>query len=262
MGRRLWVAAILVGLLAVVTAVAAPLVLDRWRGDATSSADAHLSDQCREVPTSASRVTLTAADGRRLGAASVGDADATTTVVVRHGASQTLCNWLDWAEEVADEQGVRVLLFDRRGEGSSPGDPGLASEPDDLVAAVTLARQEGAEEIVLVASSMGNSVAFSALPALEAEGQPVCAVISISPVLASGPLDARSPAPLPATTWVTWESRNTGIAGTAEQLLADAEHQGVRSRSLPVETDDHSLALVKNHDEVRSFVAEGVGSCA
>lgn len=261
MGRRLLFVCVTLALLAGAVIVA-PLVLDRWLDDATSAADAPLDDQCRDVPASADRLTLKATDGRRLGAASVGDTDATTTVVVRHGGSQTLCDWLGWADEIADEHEVRVLLFDRRGEGSSPGEAGLASEPADLVDAVSLAHDEGAEKVVLVASSMGNSVTFSALPALEKEEHPICAVVSISPVLSSGPLDATSPAPLPATTWITWEARNPGVAGTAAQLAAQAERQGVRSESLSADTDDHSLALVKNHDEVREFVAEGVGSCA
>lgn len=261
MGRRLLLLLLTLGLVAV-GAVAATLALDRWGTDDTSAADAPLTDQCGDVPEAASRITLTASDGRALGAASVGDPEAATAVVLRHGGSQTLCDWLAWADEIADEHSVRVLLFDRRGQGSSPGETGLASEPDDLVGAVSLARSEGAEKVVLVASSMGNSVTFSALPAFEKESIEICAVVSISPVLSSGPLDARSPESLPATTWITWESRNAGIVTTAETLAGNAERQGVQARMLPVDTDDHSLALVKNHDDVRAFVSDGVGSCA
>lgn len=261
MSRRLLVV-LAVALVLLAVGVAAPFALDRWRTDGTSAVDAALTDQCGRVPDSASRVTLTGADGRQLGAASVGDADATTAVVLRHGASQTLCDWLGWADEIAADHGVRVLLFDRRGQGSSPGEPGLASEPDDLVAAASLARGDGAEEIVLVASSMGNSVTFSALPALDADGQSICAVVSISPVLTSGALDGRSPTPLPATTWVTWESPDARITDFAESLQRDAERQGGTARMLPVDSEHHSLALVKNHDDVRAFVSEAVGSCA
>lgn len=261
MSRRLLVV-LVVALSLLAVGVSTPFALDRWRTDDTSASDDPLTDQCSDVPDDASRVTLTAADGRTLGAAAVGNADATTAVVLRHGASQTLCDWLGWADEIAAEQGVRVLLFDRRGQGSSPGETGLAPEPDDLVGAVALARDEGAEQVVLVGSSMGNSVVFSALPALDADGHPICAVVSISPVLTSGALDGRSPTPLPATTWVTWESPDARITGFAESLQRDAERQGGAARTLPVDTDHHSLALVKNHDEVRAFVSDAVGSCA
>lgn len=252
------------GLVAVILLAAwlGPRLLDHAQGAREVAADAPLSEQCDDVPASASRMTLVGADGRALGGASVGPPEAATAVVLRHGASQTLCDWLPWADEIADAHGVRVLLFDRRGQGSSPGEVGLAQEPDDLVAAVERADDDGADRIVLVASSMGNAVMFSTLDLLAAVDQSICAAVSISPVLTASPLAPGSPLRLPATTWITWEAANTGIAGTAERLVADADRQGVETRTLGVDTDDHSLALVKNHDEVRDFVSEGVGSCA
>lgn len=243
--------------------VLGPRVVDTVRGDRTVAADAALDDQCRDVPDAARRTTLVADDGRELGAALVGDERARTAVVLRHGASQTICDWLPWADELAAGTGVRVLLFDRRGQGSSPGEPGLVHEPDDLARAVEEVRAAGVDRVVLVASSMGNSVTFAALEQITSE---VCAVVSVSPVLTSadgsGRADGRSPAPLPASVFTTWETDNPAIAANADRLTTLADEQGSRVSELPVDTDDHSLALVRNHDEVRDFVTAAVASCA
>ena len=176
-----------------------PRVVDRLFGDREVAADAPLDEQCRSVPDSARRVTLPGLlDGRPLGGAVVGADDARTAVVLRHGASQTLCDWLDWADELVDATGVRVVLFDRRGQGSSPGEAGLALEPLETAIVAAWSRETGADEVVLVASSMGNSVTFAALEAID---DAVCALVSISPVLtsadASGQVDGRSPTALP-----------------------------------------------------------------
>jgi len=267
-GRRsavapLALAGVAVTAVAAVAAVAlGPRVVDAVRGDRTVAPDAALDDQCGRVPDAARRTALVAQDGRKLGAALVGDDDARAAVVLRHGASQTICDWLPWADELA-ATGVRVLLFDRRGQGSSPGDPGLAHEPDDLASAVEGLRASGADRVVLVASSMGNSVTFAALERITSD---VCAVVSVSPVLtsadSSGRVDGRTPAPLPPSLFTTWETGNPTIAANARRLATLADEQRSQVRELPVDTDDHSLALVRNHDEVRDFVTDAVSSCA
>lgn len=235
-----------------------PKVWDAVSGDREVGADAPLDDQCGDVPDSASRLTLTGQDSRALGAASVGKQDATTAVVLRHGASQTLCDWLGWADDVAEETGARVVLFDRRGQGSSPGDDDLTPEPGDVAAAVALAREDGASQVVLVASSMGNDSTWNALPRIDGE---VCAVVSVSPVVATGDVDALEPGVLPRAVWTTYEDENASIVATAERLLAVAKDAGAAHRGLAVATDDHSLALVRNHDAAEEFVTEAIASC-
>ncbi|MBE7323425.1 alpha/beta fold hydrolase [Nocardioides sp. Y6] len=256
--RRLFLGELLAVLVVVALLVAwlGPRVSDRLRGDRETAADAPLGEQCHNVPDGATRVTLTGADARAVGGASVGDPGAATAVVLRHGASQTLCDWLGWAEELSAATGVRVLLFDRRGQGSTPGDDDLAAEPDDLAAAVALARTDGAQDVVLVASSMGNQSAWAAVDRVG----DVCAVVSISPVV---PVSAAEDAiRLPRAVWVTHEEQDDTIAATAQGLLAAAREAGATTHDLAVDTDDHSLALVENHDEVADFVTEAVASCA
>lgn len=182
--RRLFLGELL-GILVVVALLAAwlgPGLVDRLRGEREVAADAPLGDQCPDVPESATRLTLTGADGRDLGGASVGAPGATTAVVLRHGASQTLCDWLGWADGVAADTGARVL----------------------------------------VASSMGTQSTWTALDRVD----DVCAVVAI-----------------------------------ARGLLDLAREAGVTSHDLPVDTDDHSLALVERHDEVATFVTDAVASC-
>jgi hypothetical protein len=71
-----------------------------WRlvtSDTTYDPDTPLADQCDDVPSGASRVTVKADDGRTLGAALVGPRTASVGVVLRQGAGQTICDWLPWA---------------------------------------------------------------------------------------------------------------------------------------------------------------------
>lgn len=264
MRRGALIGAVLVVVLAAGAVWIGPRAWLWWQLQRTFDPETPLAEQCGDdVPDTAERLTWTASDGQRLGAAVVGDPEARTGVVLRQGASQTLCHWLEWAEETAEATGTRVLLFDRRGRGSSPGDQRLVREPEDLSEAVELLRADGVDEVVLVASSMGNSVMFASLPLLEPAP---CAVVSISPVLTSGDgsgrVDGTNPSPLPATTWVTWESRNAGVDQNAAHLAAQAAAQGQQVRELAVDTEDHSRQLVANHDEVRDFIVDAVASCA
>jgi pimeloyl-ACP methyl ester carboxylesterase len=225
--------------------------------------DSALDQQCRRVPDGARRITLTAEDGTTLGGALVGAEDAAVGVVIRQGRSQRICDWLPLAGELAQETGALVLLFDRRGSGSSPGDPDLSAEPGDTLTAIDRLSDEGVDRVGLLASSMGNAVAFATLPLV---GEPPCVLISISPVLAtsdaSGSLDASDFGALPDNVWVTFEQGNPAIAQTSADLAAALKSRGQPEvHLLPVDTDDHSIDLVNNHDEVRAFVTEAAASC-
>ena len=138
--------------------VVGPRIIQRLTPEPTFSPETPLAEQCDEVPRGAERITVTADDGSLLGAALVGPANATVGVVLRQGGSQTICEWLPWAGQVAEATGARVLLFDRRGHGSSPGEGNLSAEPGDTLRAIDRLRHEGQHEVAMVASSMGNSI--------------------------------------------------------------------------------------------------------
>jgi pimeloyl-ACP methyl ester carboxylesterase len=255
------------GVIAVVVAGVAVLAAAfAWRlfdDPPTYDPDTALTEQCDDVPDDAERTTLSRPDGMTLGAALVGPPDARVGVVLRQGAGQTICEWLPMAGDLADETGARVLLFDRRGRGSSPGDADLTAEPADLASAVTLLRDRGADEVGLVASSMGNSVMLAALGDVS---PPPCAVVAISPVLTSsdavGSVDGTSMEGLPGNVWVAYEERNDSIVAGVELIGSRADELGMPSpHLLPVDTADHSIGLVENHDEVRDFVVDAIGSC-
>jgi pimeloyl-ACP methyl ester carboxylesterase len=238
-----------------------------WRlitDDQTYDPRTPLADQCDQVPEDAQRITVSRDDGMTLGGALVGPQDAEVGVVLRQGAGQTICDWLPWAGEVADATGAGVLLFDRRGRGSSPGEADLAAEPGDLAAAVDVLRRGGTHRVAVVGSSMGNSVTFAALGDL---ASPPCALVAISPVLVAsdsrGTVDGRGGGPYPPNIWVTWEEQNPSIVANADLIRSRA-----RDRHLPlphlhgVDTSDHSIRLVQNHDDVRAFVIEAIRSCS
>ncbi len=123
--KRLLVAVIALAIVVTVGVVIGQRLWNRYQLRRTVDPSTPLADQCDQVPANASRITLTASDGRTLGAALVGPDDATVGVVLRQGASQRICEWLPWASQVASDTGARILLFDRRGRGSSPGEGDL-----------------------------------------------------------------------------------------------------------------------------------------
>ncbi|MEI2811229.1 MAG: alpha/beta fold hydrolase [Nocardioides sp.] len=230
----------------------------------TVAPDSSLADQCNpadiEVPDSARRIVLTAEDGTRLGGAVVGVDDARTAVLLRQGAGQRICQWLPFAERLASEAGVQVVLFDRRGRGSSPGEENLSKEPGDLQTASDWATSHGASRIVLLASSMGNSVMFSALP--EILPAP-CGVVAISPVLTSadshGAVDGTAPTRLPQHFATVYEEP---LGGSVEYLAKAAAKEEVELTRLALPTGDHSLQLILRHAEAQTFVIDQVRSCA
>jgi pimeloyl-ACP methyl ester carboxylesterase len=223
-----------------------------------------LTDQCDDVPDGAERVALRSDDGFTLGGAVVGPTDARVGVVLRQGASQTICDWLPWAGAVAHRTGARVLLFDRRGAGSSPGDSDLTAEPGDLADAAALLRRQGVQRVAVIGSSMGNSVTFAALGSLRPAP---CALAAISPVLVSsdsnGTVDGAAADRYPPNLWLTWEEQNPSIVAGVEQIRSRARDQGNPSPHLHgVDTHDHSIRLVEEHGDVRAFLLDAIRSCS
>ncbi len=265
MSRTLAIVFVVLALAIVVFGVR--LVRLRMAANRTVAADATLAVQCPDVAADilarASRTTVTGTDGRVLGAAYVGPAGAPTGVVLRQGASQTLCDWLPWAADLSSATHARVLLFDRRGRGSSPGEADITKEPADTAAAVAHLRSDGTPAVALVGSSMGNSVLYAALPAI---APAPCAVASVSPVLsatdAHGTVDSGRPTGLIANTWLAWETGTSGIVREVDAIKAALTAAGLPApHQLPVDTTDHSLGLVTKHSDVAAFLRQAVASC-
>ncbi len=223
----------------------------------TYAVDTPLDEQCDEVPDGAQRLVLDADDGFQLGAATVGPAGR-RGLVLRQGAGQTICEWLPLAGRIAEDTGTRVLLFDRRGRGSSPGDGDLTAEPGDIAAAVDRLRSQGVRKVGLMASSMGNSVTFAALEELDRR---TCVLVSVSPVLvssdANGTVDGSGLVDLPKRVWVVTETGNASVASYADSVV---EASGT-DHLLEIDTDDHSFGLLRDHPEAADFVVEAVASC-
>lgn len=235
-------------------------------------ADTPLAEQCGDAPREARRLVVEARDGHSLGAAVVTSTESADgpLVVLRHGASQTLCDWLDWAEATAEQTGAAVLLMDRRGAGSSPGRRDLSHEPTDATALLAAARAElgvkrAGRKVVLVGSSMGNATTLS-LPAEMDER--TCAVVAVSPVPGSGPLDGIAsfqalPHDLsPDSVHVTWAEDDNNVPENAVRL-ADAAHAlGSAVTEHEVKGNAHSITMLTEHDDVVTFVEDAITSCA
>lgn len=258
--------------LVLVVAAAGSAAWQWWARNRTVASLTPLGEQCAEVPGDTRRVTFRGEDGTTIGAARVGPPSAEPAVVLRHGASQTLCDWLPWAARLHQETGAQVLLFDRRGHGSTPARESLSAEPSDLARAVALVTDDvtddqGDRPVVLVASSMGNAVLWSGLEQLPVRP---CAAVAVSPVLSAGEQDDRVAAvpeqvaadAWPEEVWVAWENRSAGVAEAAERLLGAAEAAGRPTQRSPVDTDDHSRRLVEGHREVADLVTAAVRGCA
>jgi alpha/beta superfamily hydrolase len=221
---------------------------------------APVTDQCPSAPAGAVRVEIDADGGLALGGAVVGPEDAAAGLVVRQGGGESFCDWLPLADRIASETETRVLLFDRRGEGASPGKADLSAEPDDVVTAVAWLRSQGTVSIGLLASGLGNASTYAALPDLSPTP---CVVVSVSPVLqrldGTGGVDGTALAKVPSNVWVVNETRNQAVVTNARRI-ATASRASPDHR-LAIEAKASSLGLVRRFPEVADFVVDGVDSC-
>lgn len=236
---------------------------------------ASLQDQCENAPANATRVTLRAQDGVRLGAAVIGSPDSRVGVIVVHGFDQSLCDWLGEARRIASSLKVRVLVFDRRGVASSEGEPEARKYVDDTVEAARWMKQTGAQEIAVMGSSYGAPIALAAgqgnggYPDGDGTQAPgsepsACAVIAVSPATSieepSGtvlPLSVKSYGP---KLWIVAEEGRPDIAANAAELFhrLGREH---RRHLIRIPGEDHSIALVENHEAARAAIDAAIDSC-
>lgn len=114
-------------------------------------------------------------EGRIFGEGAVG-------VVLSHMLTDDQTSWWDFAEELADE-GYLVLTYDFRGfcpggsAGCSEADPHLGKTWRDVVGAVEYIRTRGAQQVMLVGSSLGGT---ASLMAAAQEGVSADAVVALS----------------------------------------------------------------------------------
>jgi len=112
-----------------------------------------------------------------------------TGIVLAHESDADVCQWvLEFNELIG--KGYRVLAFDSHGFGAS-GDS-RANFDDDVVAAATALRADGATKVVLMGASMGGTYSLSAATKIT---PPVTAVISSSGPAVYGGVDAAEAVP-------------------------------------------------------------------
>jgi pimeloyl-ACP methyl ester carboxylesterase len=248
--------------------------------DARVAATAPLTDECSSVPEGAARVTLTAPDGARLGAAVIGAPGARVGVVIEYGLSQTLCNWLDEAQRIAEADHARVIVVDRRGVASSSSareNPPLW--PQDVVAGARWLTRHGTRRIVLMGSSFGSPITvvaasptgsrYAVFPPRPraATIAPPCAVILISPISYAEGMGGEVSAPaireFRSLAFIAYETGNREIRQAATRLHARLLAIGAPAVHMrPIPGTDHSIGLVEKHEEARALIDEGVRSCS
>jgi pimeloyl-ACP methyl ester carboxylesterase len=135
-----------------------------------------LKEGCVKKRDHARVVRLRASDRARLLGVSLGSGR--IGMALGHESDGTLCNWMPFAR-VLMRNGYRVLAFDFRGWGSSPG-VGSARRARldlDFAAAAARLRKLGAEKIVFAGASLGANAALAAATEVTPR---VSAVISLS----------------------------------------------------------------------------------
>ena len=246
-------------LAAVVLVVAAGLWVRTRGGDsAKNDADvgrsvapgAPLAQQCPTYSGSAERVSFPGDGGTTIYGSLTGPKTAKTAVVIRNGASSTICQWLPWADRISAESGARVLLFDRRGTGGTGGVANTGAEAADTAAAAAYLNEGQQVRIALVGASMGSTAVQDSVSLLPS---PPCATVLVSPVVPA--LKA-----LPVNTWITWETQGENVNMVATSLTQRAP-AGSPAHTLPVATRHHSGQLVREHPEVLPFITDAVKSC-
>jgi pimeloyl-ACP methyl ester carboxylesterase len=249
-------------------------------GEAVSAVpDGPLLRECSAVPDGARRVTLVTDDGVRLGAAALGPAQASRGVVVAHGASQTLCDWLDVGQRLAERADALVLLVDRRGVGSSEAGGSVVDYPRDVIAGQRWLTAQGVRQVSVVGSSAGTPVALAAAdPAAAgtsvdpagtrypAPDRTPCSVVLVSPIAmvggTGGSIGLSGRRGLGVPLWTAAEGDNPAIVAAARDVARELAPAATRGRQLVVAgTRDHSIGLVEHHPEALELLVAATTSC-
>jgi pimeloyl-ACP methyl ester carboxylesterase len=138
-----------------------------------AAAPAPVHESCVRASERTAAISFRSTDGVRLVGILLGRGD--VGVVLAHQWGGDLCQWLPFAR-LLSTKGYRVLAFDFRGYGSSPGEPNVHLNRDVLGAASELHRR-GVRRIFLGGASMGGTAVLDATATLRPRA---AAVFSLS----------------------------------------------------------------------------------
>lgn len=131
-------------------------------------------------------VSFPTADGGQVSADLYGTAG--RAVVLAHGARFDKASWATQAKVLLDS-GFRVLAIDFRGYGKSrgpdPSSPGAGDKYQDILAAVTYLRENGAGTVSVLGASMGGGAAANAL--IHARPGQIDKLVLLAPVPVADP---------------------------------------------------------------------------
>jgi dienelactone hydrolase len=126
-----------------------------------------VTDKCT-IESTAEVSNIEAPDGSVLTAATAGAGD--QVMILLHQTSPSgYCGWVPYADWAA-EQGVRAVLVDLCGWGSSVCSDDLTADPEAQVRLmVDWAREQGAARVAVVGASMGGAIALGVADAAGAD---------------------------------------------------------------------------------------------
>jgi pimeloyl-ACP methyl ester carboxylesterase len=136
-----------------------------------------VTESCATKAERAAAFRFFAADDTRLVGVALGSGS--RAIVLAHGSSQSLCEWLPYARKLAGV-GYRAVAYDSR--------PGIRADLD-IPSAVEALRRTGSDHVFVAGSSLGALAALVGSAALRV--QPA-GVVSLSAPDFVGPVDARA----------------------------------------------------------------------
>ena len=125
---------------------------------------------------STTRVPITCADGVEFFGYLLGDRTDTGLLIAFHGNADLAVWQIDWARDLSDRSGWRVLLVEYRGYAGNPGVPSYLAVQSDARAALVHARESlgvPLERIAYFGHSLGSGIATE----LAAEATPAALIL-------------------------------------------------------------------------------------
>jgi len=206
---------------------------------------------CRSDAAKGTQVRFTNQAGASLAGVLLGSS--ATGVLLAHQSDGDVCQWLPFANDLADA-GYRVLAFDFAGDGAS--DPAGNSTLDgDVVAATGFLREHGATAVVLVGASMGGTAVVAAAPAVK---PPPAGVVSLSGPARFAGVDAQHAAA--ALTVPVLYAAGDGDENFAAQArsLYDATPTTVDRTLVVVHSSEHGVDFVNDHGDTARQVRQAM----
>jgi dienelactone hydrolase len=179
-------------------------------------------------------------------------------VVFAHEADIDSCSWIPYAKGLAG-MGYRALTFDFAGFGGSGTTP-RDDLPDEVAAAATFLRSEGATKIVLIGASMGGTAVVAAAPQIV---PPVTAIVSLSGPESYGSANAVGNAPkITQPLLVICAAMDGDFVPSAHSIYEAAKKSSHRQLSIIPDTSLHGYRLVDPNglpeqqavDDLRNFL--------